>query len=107
MLTITPRPRGGDWLEVDVAALSVRGVNLLVSLLESDEAAELGLVDESVCCTAHGIEFLSLPVQDLGVPRDSTTFGSLLRRPSRAIGIVCARAGLPGTMRYAHYASDS
>lgn len=48
MLSITLRPRGGDWLEVDVAALSVKGVNVLVSLLENDEAAELGLVDESI-----------------------------------------------------------
>lgn len=74
MLSITLRPRGGDWLEVDVAALSVKGVNVLVSLLENDEAAELGLVDEFDCCTAHGIEFLSLPVPDLGAPSDSATF---------------------------------
>ena len=47
---------------------------MLVSLLESDEAAELGLDDELACCSSHGIEFLSLPVPDLGVPRDSATF---------------------------------
>ena len=74
MLAIMPRPRGGDWLEVDVAALSVSGVNTLVSLLESDEAVELGLVDELVCCAAHEIEFLSIPVPDLGAPRDSEKF---------------------------------
>jgi protein-tyrosine phosphatase len=73
-LAITPRPRGGDWLEVDVIALSVNGVNTLVSLLENDEAAELGLVDEFACCAAHGIEFLSLPVPDLGAPLDSGKF---------------------------------
>jgi protein-tyrosine phosphatase len=74
MLAITPRPRGGDWLEVDVAALSAGGVNMLVSLLETDEAAELGLDDELACCASYGVEFLSLPVPDLGVPRVSETF---------------------------------
>jgi protein-tyrosine phosphatase len=73
-LAITPRPRGGDWLEVDVAALSAGGVNILVSLLESDEAAELGLTEEFACCAAHGIEFLSLPLPDLAAPSDSATF---------------------------------
>src|SRR5262249_51981280 len=74
MLAITPRPRGGDWLEVDVAALSAGGVNILVSLLESEESAELGLDDELGCCAAHDIKFLSLPVPDLGAPLDSTGF---------------------------------
>lgn len=74
VLAITRRPRGCDWLEVDVAALSAGGVNVLVSLLEKDEAAELGLHDESACCATHGIEFVSLPVPDLGAPRDSAEF---------------------------------
>src|SRR5688572_14986882 len=74
MLGITPRPRGGDWLEVDVAALSARGVNVLVSLLDNDETVELGLVDESAYCVALAVEFLSLPVPDLGAPHDAAKF---------------------------------
>jgi protein-tyrosine phosphatase len=54
--------------------LSAGGVNVLVSLLESDEAAELGLDGEWASCATHGIEFLSLPVPDLGAPRDSPQF---------------------------------
>lgn len=57
-----------------MAALSSRGVNVLVSLLDNDESVELGLVDELACCTAHAIEFLSLPVPDLGAPRDAAKF---------------------------------
>jgi protein-tyrosine phosphatase len=57
-----------------LAALSAEGVNLLVSLLESDEAAELGLEGELTSCATHGIEFLSLPVPDLGAPRDFSEF---------------------------------
>jgi len=40
-LAITPRPGGWDWLEVDIAALYTHGVNILVSLLERDEASEV------------------------------------------------------------------
>ena len=98
MLAITPRPRGGDWLEVDVAALLVGGINVLVSLLESDEAAELGLGEELVCCASHGIEFLSLPVPDLGAPRDSAAFVTAatdlaqLLREGRHIAVHCRQS---------------
>jgi len=73
-LAITPRPRGGDWLDVDIAALSNQGVNVLVSLLETEETHELGLERESASCRAYGIEFLSIPVPDLGTPSDSAKF---------------------------------
>lgn len=84
-LAITPRPRGGDWLEVDIAALSARGVNVLVSLLEHDEASELGLEQEVAVCAACGIEFLSLPVPDLGTPHDSTAFIAAARDLARLL----------------------
>jgi protein-tyrosine phosphatase len=74
VLAITPRPRGGDWLEVDIAALSFQGVNVLVSLLEAEEAFELGLERESASCEINGIEFWTLPVPDLGTPIDSPKF---------------------------------
>jgi protein-tyrosine phosphatase len=97
-LAITPRPRGGDWLEVDLASLSERGINVLVSLLEFDEAAELGLTDESTCCATHGIEFLSLPVPDLGSPHDSETFVTAvinlarLLREGKRIAVHCRQS---------------
>jgi hypothetical protein len=74
VLAITPRPRGGDWLEVDIAALSFQGVHVLVSLLEAEEAFELGLEGESASCAVNGIEFWTLPVPDLGTPIDSPKF---------------------------------
>jgi len=85
-LAITPRPRGWDWLEVDIAALYTHGVNILVSLLERDEAFDLGLEQEAASCTTCGIEFLSLPVPDLGAPLDSQ-------------GFLYAAKGLVGSLR--------
>jgi hypothetical protein len=37
-LAIVPRPRGGDWLEDEVAHIKRAGVDVLVSMLQADEA---------------------------------------------------------------------
>jgi protein-tyrosine phosphatase len=73
-LAITPRPRGGDWLDDDVAALAAEGVGVLVSLLGRDEQIELGLESEAAACGTHELEFVALPVPDLGVPVDTAQF---------------------------------
>lgn len=44
------------------------GIDVLVSLLEADEAECVGLADEAGQCARAGIEFLSLPVTDHGIP---------------------------------------
>lgn len=74
VLAITPRPRGGDWLEDDVRRWSLHGVGIIVSLLNDDENGELALEQEASLCRAIGIDFVSLPVPDLGVPSDAAAF---------------------------------
>jgi protein-tyrosine phosphatase len=106
-LAITPRPRGGDWLDVDIAALSAEGIEVLVSLLETEESCELSLEGEQASCAAHGVEFLSLPVPDLGTPLDSPKFLQAavnlarLLRGGKRIAIHCrqsvGRSGLLAT----------
>src|SRR3569832_709932 len=73
-LAIMPRPRSGDWLEDEIAALKAAKVDLVVSLLDNDEIAELGLRDEGRLCEAAGIDFLRFLIADRGVPD-----GALLR----------------------------
>jgi protein-tyrosine phosphatase len=73
-LAISPRPRGGDWLDDDVAALAQNGVGVLVSLLCADEARDLGLQDEAAVCAQHNIEFISLPVTDMCAPDEESDF---------------------------------
>src|SRR6185503_3984148 len=98
LLAISPRPRGGDWLEVDISALAAQHLDVLVSLLEPAEASELGLEDEAACCAASGFEFLSLPVPDLGTPLDSLGFTRVaanlagLLREGRRIAIHCRQS---------------
>jgi len=77
-LAIMPRPRSGDWLEDEIAALKAAKVDLVVSLLDNDEIAELGLRDEGRLCEAAGIDFLRFLIADRGVPD-----GNLLRPGAR------------------------
>ena len=84
-LSIVPRPRGGDWLEDEIRALHERGVQRLVSLLTAPEQTELGLDAEADCCHACGIEFVSVPVMDLGVPADGAAFRACAGETAEAL----------------------
>ena len=76
-IAISARPRADDWLET-------------VSLLERDEVSELGLQREAELCRASGIEFLSFPIPDRGVPENGPDV--LQIASSIASGIACGRA---------------
>jgi hypothetical protein len=79
-VSISARPRGGDWLDDEIAMLSRLGVGLVVSLLCDDEQIEFGLEDEAASCARHQIEFVSLPVPDRGVQSDTATFIGCVNR---------------------------
>src|SRR5262245_43938197 len=79
-LSIMERPRGGDWLADEIAALREAGVDLLVSLLTPAEVAELDLGDEEALCGRHGLGFLALPIRDRGVPESRVEVSRLLER---------------------------
>jgi protein-tyrosine phosphatase len=67
-LAIVPRPRAGDWLDDEIASWRAEGIDLVISLLESEEVAELGLHSEAALCDKYSIEFVSFPIADRGVP---------------------------------------
>jgi len=73
-LFISVRPRGADWLADEIAALAGQGIGVLVSLLEGEEQAELGLEHEGATCASHHIEFVAMPVPDLGAPIETRAF---------------------------------
>lgn len=78
-LAVLPRPRGGDWLDDEIASLRIAGVDVLVSLLTPAEAAELDLVREAEFCRGRGLDFLSFPIEDRGVPSCDREFDRLVR----------------------------
>lgn len=97
-LAMLSRP-AAERLTAEIAAWRDAGVSVVVSLLEPDEQDELGLRRESELCAQAGIEFVSFPIADGGVPASRRDAGALTRRLAKAIavssvvGIHC-RAGI-------------
>lgn len=67
-LGILLRPRGGDWLADETVAWRESGIDVVVSLLEPEEEAQLGLEGEAATAVASGIDFRRFPIPDRGVP---------------------------------------
>jgi len=94
-LAIVTRPRPGDWLEDEIRKFKKSSIDVLVSALTPEENEELGLIDESVCCTSEGIEFISFPITDRSVPFSRIALDDLARRikialeDGRSVGIHC------------------
>ena len=62
------RPRGGDWLEDEIKGWRKAGLDVVVSLLEKDEAAQFELGHEGDVAESKGVRFVSFPIPDRGVP---------------------------------------
>lgn len=67
-LAIVPRPRGGDWLEDEIAEWKKAGLEVVVSALTPDEIESMELGEEQAAGQRHGVEVLSLPIPDRGTP---------------------------------------
>ena len=84
-LAIALRPRGGDWLDDEARAWRRAGVDLVVSLLEPEEEAQLNLTGERDAAERNGIQFVSFPVVDRGVPNSVQATVPLLRSITNAL----------------------
>jgi protein-tyrosine phosphatase len=72
------RPRGGDWLESEAAAMRCEGIDILVSLLTPEEDAELDLSEEADAVTNAGMEFRQFPIPDRDTPASPELFRRFL-----------------------------
>ena len=94
-LAIVLRPRGGDWLEDELRRIKQSGIECLVSLLEAEEASELGLDDEGTIASEVGLSYLSFPIKDRNIPSDTASFQSFVNgivdrlRAGQPIGVHC------------------
>jgi protein-tyrosine phosphatase len=79
-MALVTRPRGGDWLEDEVSGWRRAGIDVAVSLLEEDEAAQLELGQEASAAKAQNIRFHSFPIPDRGVPASTKDALLLLDR---------------------------
>jgi len=97
-IALVPRPRGGDWLEDEAAAWANGGLDVIVSMLDAEENDAFDLGSEAEFCTQNGIEFVSFPVKDRGVPVFNREFQQLIEKlkvfllQGKNIGIHCRQS---------------
>lgn len=77
-LALASRPRGGDWLDDEMAGWRGSGLDTVLSLLTSEEERTLDLTDEAKQVKAQGMEFLSLPIPDREVPSSQARVAATL-----------------------------
>ena len=70
-LAVMPRPMGGPDLAADLKAIRGEGADLVVSLLGRYEIELLSLENEGPCCEECSMRFLSLPIEDRGLPTEA------------------------------------
>lgn len=96
-LFLMPKP-SGEWLREDLEHLRTLGISAVVSLLEREEAAELGLGDEAAACADLGLAFIAAPVPDRGLPEEAAFEALVLDIVARLRGgagvAVHCRAGI-------------
>jgi protein-tyrosine phosphatase len=94
-LAIVLCPPGGRGLCDELLTMKIRGIEILVSLLEPEEAHLLGLLEEGRFAEQIGLHFLSYPIPDTHLPQDRASFrtfaGRLANRlrAGEAVGVHC------------------
>jgi len=79
-LALASRPRGGDWLEDEMAAWRRAGIDTVLSLLTPEEEQDLDLKCEAREAKARGLKFVSLPIPDRQVPSSESEVSVALDR---------------------------
>lgn len=84
-LSIMAKPASGDGINREFAAIASKGINTIVSLLESKESFDVGLHDEEALAIKHGMAFHSFPIKDLGVPASKDPFKYFIKKIHKAV----------------------
>lgn len=79
------RPRGGEWLELEVNELLKNELTCLISALETSEIQTLGLEQELDLSKSKGIQFEWFPIPDMGVPSSKIKYLELVLRLSHKV----------------------
>jgi protein-tyrosine phosphatase len=77
-LAIVLRPWGDDFLNGEMLALREAGIDIVISMLQKEEARNLGLAEEEACAKHAGLLFANFPIPDRGVPLDRESFFDFL-----------------------------
>ena len=77
-LALAARPRGGDWLDDEMAGWRKAGIDTVLSLLTPDEEKDLDLKNEAREAERRGMKFVSFPIQDRKVPGSQAKLAAAL-----------------------------
>lgn len=84
-LAMSARPRGGDWLKIDIAKWKEASIDAVLTLLTTDEERDLDLRDEAIEVGMQRMEFRSFPIPDRQVPKSEAKLAEELERVSRTL----------------------
>lgn len=98
-LSIMAKPVAGEWIEDELSGIAKSGIKRIVSLLEYTEAIELGLETEKDLSEKYGMEFISYPIADRGVPNSVSEYLEFTKCQYRDIAkgvnsLIHCRAGI-------------
>jgi protein-tyrosine phosphatase len=79
-LSVMAKPVSGEWVEDEFYMIANWGINRIVSLLEDQEAIEVGLGKERQLAEKNGMEFISYPIPDRGLPVSVSEYLNFTRR---------------------------
>jgi protein-tyrosine phosphatase len=82
---VASRPRGGDWLDDEIKGWRQAGLDVVVSLLEEQEAAQFELSHEGEVAESKSVRFISFPIPDRGVPASTREALSLFSTIATAL----------------------
>jgi protein-tyrosine phosphatase len=94
-LAVVTRPDPAYGLAGQLKSLRADGIDVLVSLIQTDEAIRLGLAWEANVAAEEGLVFHNLPTDDFGVPTSLEAAGALIDTVAadidagRAVGVHC------------------
>jgi protein-tyrosine phosphatase len=94
-LAVVTRPDPAYGLPQQMKSLREDGLDVLVSMLQSEEAVRLGLAWEANVASDAGLVFHNLPTDDFGVPKSFDVAGALIAEVAaeiaagRAVGVHC------------------
>ena len=77
-LAIMAKPVSGEFIEEEFQGIAREGINKIVSLLEPHEEYAVGLSKEADLSNRNGIEFVSHPIVDRGLPSSVPKFCSFI-----------------------------
>jgi len=85
-LALAARPRGGDWLEDELATWHRAGIDVIASMLTPEEEQDLDLQQEGTLARALGMRFVSLPIPDRETPPSEALASATIEDLSRMLG---------------------